>query len=184
MTTLTSIHVPVWRARQSARHHKTLFGAVAGAVGANCMTAIRLSARRAGLIDRTVPQAMEDWLSRELDLDLPGGAAGHTLLDQLLHVAYGAGLGAVFGFAAAGAGRGTFLRGTALGLATFLVGRFALMPLLEEVRPSGRATRAEHAVDLLAHLAFGWITAVASEELARQHPRPLPRPYRRIFRTG
>jgi hypothetical protein len=72
-----------------------LAGAVGGLYGAAAMSVLRLALHRAGVIDKMVPQAVEEWLSDRLNIDPPGGKAGHHVADQLLHLAYGAGLGAL-----------------------------------------------------------------------------------------
>ena len=74
-----------------------LAGAVGGLYGAAAMSVLRLGLHRAGLIDKMVPQAVEEWISDRLNIDPPGGTAGHHVADQLLHLAYGAGLGALGG---------------------------------------------------------------------------------------
>lgn len=74
-----------------------LAGAVGGLYGAAAMSVLRLGLHRAGIIDKMVPQAAEEWISDRLNFDPPSGRAGHQVADQLLHLGYGAGLGALGG---------------------------------------------------------------------------------------
>ena len=74
-----------------------LAGAVGGLYGVAAMSVLRLALHRAGLIDKMVPQVVEEWISDRLNTDPPGGQAGHHVADQLLHLGYGASLGALGG---------------------------------------------------------------------------------------
>jgi hypothetical protein len=53
------------------------------------MSVIRLGMHRAGVIDKMVPQAVEEWLSDKMASDPPGGEVGRQVADQALHLAYG-----------------------------------------------------------------------------------------------
>lgn len=65
-----------------------------------------------------VPQVVEEWIPDRLHIAPPGGKVGHHVADQLLHLGYGASLGAIAGRLNSGEGRGGLRRGAAVGLAT------------------------------------------------------------------
>ena len=77
-------------ARVSGPGARVLLGAIGGAYGAAAMSVMRLGMHRAGLIDKMTPQVIEEWLVDRLDRSPPGGEIGHHVLDQLLHLGYGA----------------------------------------------------------------------------------------------
>jgi len=130
-------------------------GFVGEMIGASVMTVIRMTAHRAGLIDKTVPQAMTETLSRRVR-PLPGGTPGHQAIAELLHLGYGAlwGAGAALSFR----DRPTPAAGALFGLVT----------LLRPTRPPWRATPGEAVVNIAAHLAYGLTTALVVDELAEQ----------------
>src|SRR6478609_3245441 len=79
---------------------RTVHGALGGLIGAACMTVVRMLAHRAKLIDQMVPQAVETWAKHRLPISLPAvpsQRAWHHVADQMLHLGYGSGLGAVYG---------------------------------------------------------------------------------------
>jgi hypothetical protein len=47
-----------------------------GLYGADAMTAMRLGTRRAGIIDKMVPRAVEEWLTHRVEAEPPGGSRG------------------------------------------------------------------------------------------------------------
>jgi hypothetical protein len=145
---------------------RVIYGALGGAIGAACMTAVRLAARRRGIIDKTVSQVAEEWLAARAHAPMPREPALHHLLDQALHAGYGAAMGAGYG-AIAGRpdGRG---RGLLFGVATWLLGSWALMPALGAKRPPWRKSWRENAVDLAAHGLYGVVTALVAGEMQRQ----------------
>ena len=62
------------------------------------MSILRLAARRAGVIDKMVLQVVEEWtLDRTGMESSPASKTAHYVLDQLLHLGYGAAVGAVCG---------------------------------------------------------------------------------------
>ena len=77
----------------SAGARRIIYGTLSGAIGAACMTVIRLAARRRGLIDKTVSQTAEEWLAVRMKVRGPHDRTLHHLFDQLLHTGYGASLG-------------------------------------------------------------------------------------------
>jgi hypothetical protein len=146
-----------------------LAGAVGGLYGAAAMSVGRLALHRAGLIDKMVPQVVEEWMSDRLNTDPPGGQAGHHVADQLLHLGYGASLGALAGPMLSGRNaRGGLWRGTAFGLASWAFGMLALVPALRAARRGWRAGPLENATNIAAHLVFGWAIQLVVEEPPRQ----------------
>jgi hypothetical protein len=147
-----------------------LAGAVGGLYGAAAMSVLRLGLHRAGAIDKMVPQVVEEWISDRLHIDPPGGKAGHHVADQLLHLGYGASLGAIAGpVLNSGEGRGGLWRGAAFGLASWALGMLVLVPALRVARPAWRAGPSENAINIAAHLVFGWAIQLVVEEPARQN---------------
>jgi hypothetical protein len=173
------------RVTVSPTTRKLAYGGLGGAIGAACMTALRMAARRRGMIQKTVSQAAEEWLARRTGAHVLNEPVVHHVADQALHWGYGAALGAAYGLVARGR-RASGLGGGALfGAATWVVGSWLLMPLLGVKRPAWRKNVAENAVDLGAHLLFGVTTALAVDQLSRQpgHGRT-PESVRRALRTG
>src|ERR1041384_8725706 len=99
---------------------RSIYGALSGSLAAACMTVIRMSARRRGVIEKTVPQAVEESLARRTGLGHGAHPVLHHLMDQAMHIAYGATLGV--GYAAVARPRGrrpnVVARGLACGAAT------------------------------------------------------------------
>jgi uncharacterized membrane protein YagU involved in acid resistance len=150
------------------------------------MTPLRIAARRAGLIEKTVPQVIEEAIADRLGLGYDAGPEKHHLIDQLLHVLYGAKLGALYRLAARRARRGRVLgMGALLGTATWIFGGAVVIPLLRAARPLWRARPREELVNLAAHLVFGIATALVADELPKQpHHRPTPDRHRRLIDVG
>jgi hypothetical protein len=167
------------------------YGALAGVTGAACMTPVRLAFRRAGLVDKTVPQAIEEklahtarhrggWLRRE-----PPPEA-HHVADHLLHLGFGAVMGGLFGLFTPRRRSGALSRGVALGGAALLLGAGVVIPLLGAARPLWRARPSEQLVNLVAHLVFGITTALVADELSAQgdEHHTTPDPHRHRTRVG
>jgi putative membrane protein len=164
---------------------RAIYGGLAGALGAACMTVIRMTARRRGVIEKTVPQAAEEWLAVRSGLSATRHPAPHHLLDQLMHAGYGAALGAAYGLTVGGRTPHAAARGVGFGLATWLLGSWIVMPLLGAKGTPARRPASENAIDLLAHLAFGLATSVVAEELGQQgNHRPSTDAVRRFSRVG
>ena len=140
-----------------------LRGMTAGLVAAGVMSAVRLMAHRAGLIDRTVPQVLQE---RAGGVDPSGGAAGHQLAAEAIHLAVSLAAGATLGAITA---RPRLRTGVVYGLAIWVVEALGLLPALRVRRVAGSA------VDAVAHGVFGATVALAMRELTAQ-PRPAPRP--------
>jgi hypothetical protein len=165
--------------------HRALRGVIAGAIGAACMTVIRMAARRRGIIEKTVPQAVEEWAAARLPGSGRAPSVAHHLIDQLMHVGYGALLGGLYGLSVRRRTPTALLRGAGYGTAVWIAGSWIALPLLGAKGASWRKPRSENLVDLLAHLAFGTATAVVSEELAVQSDRgPTSDAHRRSARVG
>ena len=145
-----------------------LLGGVSGAIGASAMTILRMAAHRAGLIDQMVPQAVEQSLERRAG-ERPDDKGSRSVLDQALHLGYGAALGAAYS-AVIDRPRGGARPGRALGygLANWAFGAMALLPAIGAARPAWRRGAAENAVDVAAHLLFAGVTAFVAGELHRQ----------------
>ena len=146
-------------------------GAVAGTMGAACMTVLRMAAHRAGLIEKQVPQVVEEWMVQRSGHAPPGGPAGHQVASQLVHLGYGAAWAAAFALGARGRTRAPLLRGALFGAAQWAFGFFVLMPALGVTRPAWRQRPRENAINLASHLLYGAATALVSEELMAQRQR-------------
>lgn len=159
--------------------------ALAGSLAAACMTVVRMAARRRGVIEKTVPQAAEEWLSHRSGLGRNAHPLLHHLADQALHIGYGATLGAGYALATRARPRHAVARGLAYGVATWLAGSWLLLPRLRAKQAAWRRRPSENAVDLLAHLIFGAATAIVADELSAQSNRgPSSDPVRRVTRVG
>ena len=164
---------------------RIVYGAIAGSLAAACMTVIRMTARRRGMIEKTVPQAAEEWLAHRSGLGRNAHPVLHHLTDQVLHIGYGAALGVGYAMAARRPARNLVARGIGYGLATWFGGSWLLLPLLRAKQAAWRKRVSENAVDLLAHLTFGAATALLAEELAAQPNRgPSSDLTRRLTRVG
>ncbi len=149
---------------------RTLHGALGGAMGAACMTVLRMLAHRAGLIEQMVPQAVEVWAQHTFPGRAPrspSARALHHILDQSLHIGYGMSGGAVYGllFGQTRASAKTVL---AFGFGVWGVGSFIVLPALKIMRPEWRASAREIAVNLSAHLAYASALALCTDELEQQ----------------
>jgi hypothetical protein len=148
------------------RREAILHGMTAGLIAAGVMSTARLLAHRAGLIERTVPQVLQERAAGEAGVDLPGGTAAHQLVAEVVHHVVGLTAGAALGAVTARPGAGT---GVAYGLGIGLINALGLLPALRVDRVGGRA------VDAVAHGVFGAVVAFAMRELAAQPTlQPLP----------
>ena len=150
---------------------RIVYGAIAGSLAAACMTVIRMTARRRGIIEKTVPQAAEEWLADRSGLGRNAHPVLHHLTDQVMHIGYGAALGVGYAMATRRPARNLLARGIVYGIGTWLGGSWLLLPRLRAKQAPWRKGASENAVDLLAHLVFGTATALLSEELAAQPDR-------------
>ncbi len=162
-----------------------IYGAIGGVMGAACMTLIRMAARRQGIIQKTVPQAVEEWMAYKTGRGVARHPVLHHVADQLLHLAYGAAMAVPYGLTVRRRSPTMAMRGLGLGMTTWLVGSWLLLPALGVKRPPWRAKLQQSAVDLLAHLAYGTATALLTEELHEQPDRgPSSNARRRHSRIG
>jgi len=169
--------------RDGAR--RAVYAALGGALGAAGMTIMRLGARRRGIIHKTVSQAAEEWLAQRARPWMPDEPAVHHLLEQVLHVGYGATLGLVFGLIARRRPGSVLSAGTGFGVAIWLFGSWLLMPLLGAKRPPWRKGARENLVDLGAHVLHGVTTALTVDEMSAQPEHGhLPDALRRRLRVG
>jgi hypothetical protein len=154
---------------------RALQAAIAGAEAAGAMTALRLAAHRAGWVRATVPQAVEQSIARELGVHRAGEAVGHQAAAELLHLGYGAALGAAAGLLPSSRDRSLLLRGGVLAAAVWGLSLLGMAPLTRLVRPPWEAPARENAVDLAGHALFGLLTVLIADELGRQARRGEPR---------
>jgi uncharacterized membrane protein YagU involved in acid resistance len=139
-------------------------GGLGGVSASGAMTAVRLLARRLGVIDKMTPQAVEEKAAAVAGVQSTG--PGHHIADHLLHLGYGAVWGALFG---AVRRRPHVVRdGLIFGAAVWALAGFVLFPALGIARPAWRARGVENAVNLTAHAVYGLVTALAIDELAGQ----------------
>jgi hypothetical protein len=136
-----------------------LRGMTAGFIAAGVMSAVRLVAHRAGLIERMVPQVLQERVAGTSGVHLPGGTAGHQLAAEAIHHAVSGVFGALLGAAAP---RPRLLTGIGYGLAIWGIDALGLMPALRIDRVGGRV------VDAAAHTVFGAVLALSMQELAAQ----------------
>jgi hypothetical protein len=156
----------------TARRRDVATGAVGGLYGSAAMSVLRLAMHRMGVIDKMVPQAVEEWVADRLRIEPSGGKATHLVADQLIHLGYGAALGAVFGpLLTTRSHRGGLWRGATFGLATWAFGMLVLFPSLRIGRAAWRSGPAENATNLAAHLIFGLAIQLMVEEPPRQRRR-------------
>ena len=151
--------------------HKTqqilVHGALAGALGAACMTALRMAAHRAGWLDVMVPQAVEAWARQKSGLGRARDTATHHVTDQLLHLGYGAFAGAVYA-GVAGRHPASSTRALGFGGALWAFGSAVLFPALRIARPLWRASPREELVNFAAHGLYGAVAVYLLDEFERQ----------------
>jgi hypothetical protein len=163
---------------------EAVHGAIAGIGAAATMSVLRHAARRAGLIDKEVPQVVEEWAARRIGVAMPGGSTGHHVADRLLHLGHGAFWGAVYGMVMGGR-RGGMLHGAGFGVLLWAFGFALLIPLLGAHRPAWRESAAENAVNILSHLLYGAAVGLIDRDVSEQQDhRALPGPLRRAQRIG
>lgn len=167
------------------RSRALAYGAFSAIIGASCMTVVRSAARRLGLIEKMVPQVIEERLVSGTRLPERGAARFDRLGDQLLHLAYGAALGGAYGLALRRRDSESMLAGVALGVGTWLFGSGVLLPAIGASRPIVRRSLTENAVDALAHLSFGVATEIVrSDLLSHSAARDVRGAPRRDAKTG
>ena len=154
------------------RARVALFGALGALYGSGAMTLGRLVMRRAGHLDKTVPQTIEEWALHELDVPASGDGPRHFAVDQLLHVLYGMLLGAAASpVLFAGRQRRPLWLGSTFGLATWAVGALGIFPLLRIARPAWKSSTAENLTNIATHVVFGLAVQILAEEAVREQFR-------------
>ena len=149
-----------------------LYGALGALYGSGAMTLVRLGMRRAGLIDKPVPQAVEEWVSRQLESR--NHRARAPAISQPTVTALGYGL--IWGALAAPAlfaqrRRRTDRDRSYPRLGTWAIGAAGLFPLLQIARPAWKSSAAENLSNIAARVIFGLAVQLLSEEAARQGHR-------------
>jgi predicted membrane-bound mannosyltransferase len=151
--------------------NETLFlGVTAAMVASNLMTMFRMFAVRQGWIDKTVPQAMEEWVLDKTGTKLVDSPVAHHAVDQVLHMGYAAGLGAVDGYLQK-RDVNPYARGALIGVATWAFAGFVLLPALGVAKGAWNTKKEENLVNLGAHLLFGIGTALLTNEMVKQNTR-------------
>lgn len=149
-----------------------LHGAIGGAYGAGAMSVLRLAMYRAGVIDKMVPQVMQEWMRNRTGVETSGGSkTSHHIVDQLLHLGYGVALGAACGPILAGRGRKGLWFGAGLGLGLWAVAALGMFPLLRIARPAWKSRLGENATNIAAHLIYGVAVQLLTEEPPQQPDR-------------
>ena len=182
--------VPAVRGDQAPRISgpaAALYGAVGGIYGAAAMSILRLAARRAGVIDKMVPQVVEEWtLDRTGREPSPDSTTAHHVLDQFLHLGYGGAVGAVCGpvLASFKTRRGLWV-GAALGAGLWAGATLVLFPRFRIARPAWKSGLPENFTNVAAHLAYGLAVQLLTEEPPRQpNRRPTSDAERQAARVG
>jgi hypothetical protein len=150
-----------------------LHGALGGIYGAAAMSILRLAARRAGVIDKMVPQVVEEWtLDRTGRKSSPASKTAHHVLDQFLHLGYGAAVGGVCGLCLL-LSRPVEVSGSAP-LWVWVCGPARLWCCFRAFASRGRRWKSgfqENLTNVAAHLAYGLAVQLLTEEPPRQPDR-------------
>jgi Protein of unknown function (DUF1440) len=157
-------------------------GALAGVIGAACMTPLRLGARRLGLVDKMTPQAIEESLAARMRLGHGARPEAHHTADQLLHLGFGATLGVLYAVPTGRSRQHTVARGLVFGALAWALGAGVVVPLLRAARPPWKARATENLVNVAAHLLYGVTTALVVEELSSQRDRGARTGRHRVWR--
>ena len=147
---------------------RLIHGMLAGLVGAGTMGLVRMAARRAGVIEKTVPEHLTETMSSRTGVAPPGGSLGHEVTSHALHEGYGLACGALYALMGGGRRPHALRDGLALGFVVWVLSLFPLAALVRLPRAPWRATTAENATNLAAHLVYGVATALAMEDLQHQ----------------
>ena len=140
------------------------------------MSILRLAARRAGVIDKMVPQVVEEWtLDRTGMESSPASKTAHHVLDQFLHLGYGAAVGAVCGPILASSktrrGRRGLRVGAAVGMDLWAGATIVLFPRFRIAWPAWKSGLQENLTNAAAHLVYGLAVQLLIEEPPRQPDR-------------
>lgn len=143
-------------------------GALAGVLGAACMTALRMAAHRAGWLEVMVPQAVEVWARDKTRFRHARDTASHHVADQLLHLGYGAAAATVYAGIVGRRAGASSVRALGFGGALWVFGSAVLFPALRIARPLWRASPREELVNFGAHALYGAVTVYLLDEFERQ----------------
>jgi hypothetical protein len=149
---------------------RLVHGMLAGLIGAGTMGLVRMAARRAGIIEKTVPEHLTETMSSRAGVTPPGGSLGHELTAHALHQGYGLACGALYALMGGGQRSHAVRDGLALGAIVWAVSLFPLAAVVGLPRAPWRATASENVTNLAAHLVYGVATALATEDLRHQPP--------------
>jgi hypothetical protein len=138
---------------QGAGAAEVAHAAVRGAVGAMAMTGMRTVTVHAGLVDEPPPRAIVRQKSRGLMRLVP--RKRRRVAIELMHWAYGAGGGAMFGLLPDGARRRQWA-GPAYGLGVWLGFEFGLAPVLG-LKQARRVRPVERCALAADHLLYGFV---------------------------
>ena len=114
--------------------------------------------------DATVKIA--DGIARRL-LHRPLPEDKKPLAGNLVHYAFGAGVGAIYGAVATGAPRVTAALGLPFGVAVWLGAHVIMVPALGLAAPPTRQTPVKEALEFVLHLVYGAVTEVVRRLLRR-----------------
>jgi hypothetical protein len=160
-------------------------GLLAGALGAACMTVLRMVAHRQGWIETMVPQAVEVWAKDKAGLRWPRKAASHHVADQLLHLGYGGTWGGIYALTAGRRGGANLRRALEFGVSIWALGSMVIFPALGIGRPAWRAKPREELVNIAAHAVYGSVAVYLLDEYERQkHTQPLDHQLAKHARIG
>jgi hypothetical protein len=166
------MHVLTEYVTKPRRGRLALYGGLGALYGAGAMSLIRLGLRRAGLLDKMVPQALTEWASQKLRVKPLGMSAGHPAADQLVHLVYSATWGALSApvLFATGRRRPLWIGGM-FGLGLWAIGPMVLFPLLKIARPAWKSSTTENLTNVGTHLLYGLAVQLVTEEAVRQRER-------------
>jgi hypothetical protein len=146
----------------------SLFGALGALYGAGAMMIVRLAMRRAGHVDKTVPQAIEEWTLHKLNISASGDGTRHFAAEQVLHMLYGVAWGvAAAPVLFASRRRRPLWVGSAFGFGTWAIGALGLFPLLRIARPAWKSSAGENLTNFGTHVIFGLAVQLLAEEATR-----------------
>ena len=130
-------------------------GGVAGAVGTGAMSALMLTAGRAGLVGRQPPEAITRTAVRRATGVEPRGRTAEAL-SSLTHLGFGVTAGALYAALPAPTAPSPALRGAAYGLGVWAVSYLGWVPRVLGALPSAEDDRDDRvAVMVAAHVVYG-----------------------------
>jgi hypothetical protein len=157
--------------RMTGTGERLIHGMLAGMIGAGAMGLVRMASRRAGFIEKTVPEHLTETMSSRAGVAPPGGSLGHEVAAHAMHEGYGLVCGSLYALLARERGAHPVRDGLALGLVVWAVSLFPLAAAVRMPRPPWRATTPENVTNLAAHLVYGVATALATQDMQHHQPR-------------